>query len=60
MKKIRLETGMSPTRGVYWMLKPYWRMGILDDQHWAYIITCLRRIERRCEKCKEEMIIKAI
>ena len=60
MKKIRLDTGTSPTRGVYWILKPYWKRGVLDDQHWAYVVACLKRIERRCEECEEEAIIKMI
>ena len=32
---------MSPTRGIYWVLKPYWEMKTIDDQHWAYVLACI-------------------
>jgi len=60
MHEIRLANSASPTREIYWILKPYWRGRKLDDQHWVYIVSCLRQIETRCAECKEEMIIKAI
>jgi len=60
MHKMRQDDGISPTRGIYWILKPYWKDGILDDQHWAYVIACLHLIEVRCVECKEDMIIKAL
>lgn len=54
MEKLRQgEDEMSPTRGIYWMLKPYWEQKAIDDQHWAYVLACLRRVETRCRECQD-------
>jgi hypothetical protein len=47
------EDEISPTRGIYWALKPYWQRKALDDQHWAYVLACLRKIETRCRECRD-------
>lgn len=45
---------ISPTRAIYNVLKPYWKRQELNDQDWAYVLVCLRKIETRCAECKAE------
>lgn len=55
MEKLRQGADeLSPTRGIYWVLKPYWARQALDDQHWAYVLACLRKVETRCKECREQ------
>jgi hypothetical protein len=54
VEKLRLGPDeASPTRGIYWVLKPYWKGNTIDDQHWAYVLACLRKIETRCRECRD-------
>ncbi len=39
---------LNATGGIYWALKPYHKLGRIEDQHWAYINVCLKRIEQAC------------
>lgn len=49
--RLRNEDGLSPTREIYNRLKPYWEAKKLDDQDWAVILLCLRKVERKCATC---------
>lgn len=64
MPKYRDEDGLSPTRAIYLRLKPLWEAHLLDDQDWAYVLVCLRRIEQgqqlNCMECIERKLIEAI
>ena len=61
---LRDENGLSPTRAIYLRLKPLWKAHRFDDQDWAYICCCLRRIESgqnlKCMECLERKLIEAI
>jgi hypothetical protein len=48
---VRNKNGLSPTREIYNRLKPYWKSKKLNDQDWAVVLVCLRRIEKRCATC---------
>ena len=47
-QRIRHEI-LNATGGIYWVLKPYWRQHVIDDQHWAYVLKLLKRIEGACD-----------
>ena len=61
---LRDDNELSPTRAIYLRLKPLWEAGTLDDQDWAYVLVCLRRIEKNqnlnCMECLERALIEAI
>lgn len=50
MESLRIN-GESPTRVIQSRLRPYWKARALDDQDWAMILLCLRKIELKCPFC---------
>jgi hypothetical protein len=40
---------LNLTGAVYWIMRPYHKRKVLDDQHWAYLCSCLKRIEEACK-----------
>lgn len=40
---------LNSTGGIYWIMKPYHKTHQIDDQHWAYLCVCLKRIEKACK-----------
>lgn len=64
MAKLRDENALSPTRGIFYVVRGYWQRGILSDRDWAKILAYLRDIEcgqhAKCLGCRERELIKSI
>ena len=43
-----LHECLNATGGIYWIIQPYHKARLVEDQHWAYLCVCLKRIEQAC------------